>query len=171
MAEVTAESTDVTRAEQTQVRRTASPPLPEARPRGLRRRPVPGGHLDELTARDLMTPGVIAIVEDASLRQGFRSMVAHRKHAILVLGRTTGHPLGWITDRGLLSQLEGEHPLTRVCEAITEDPVSVTPGTTAREMAIELSRVGTTHLLVVPAAGQMPEGVVSALDLVGAATA
>ncbi len=157
-------------AERTQIRRGGIPPLPEARPKRARRA-LPSGHLDELTARDLMTPGVIAVVDDASLRQGFRSMVAHGKHAILVLGRTNGHPLGWITDRGLLSQLESEHPLSPVRDAITEDPVSVTPGTTAREMAIKLSRAGTTHLLVVPAGGHLPEGVVSALDLVDAASA
>lgn len=153
-----------------QIRRGAGPPVPEARPRSTGR-VLPAGHLDDITARDLMTPGVIAIVEDASLRQGFRSMVAHRKHAILVLGRANGHPLGWITDRGLLSQLEGEHPLSPVRDAITEEAVSVTPGTTAREMAVKLSRAGTTHLLVVPAAGHVPEGVVSALDLVAVASA
>ncbi len=55
-------------------------------------------------------------------------MVAHRKHAILVLGRTGGHPLVWITDRDLLSQLDGEHPLSPVRDAITEEAVSVPPG-------------------------------------------
>lgn len=148
-----------------QVRRSGGAPAPEAHPRESRD-PLPEAHLDDATARDLMTPGVIAVVEDASLRQGFRSMVAHGKHAILVLGRTNGKPLGWITDRGLLSELEGEHPLRPVGEAITEEPVTVAPGTTAREMAAKLSQAGTSHLLVVPSGGHLPEGVVSALDLV-----
>jgi CBS domain-containing protein len=151
-----------------EIRRSGGNPTPEARTR--LRDPLPSARLDDVTARELMTPGVIAVVEDASLRQGFRSMVAHRKHAILVLGRATGQPLGWITDRGLLSQLEGEHPLQPVRDAITEEPVSVTPGTTAREMAAKLSHTGTTHLLVVPTGGHLPEGVVSALDLVEVAT-
>lgn len=148
-----------------QVRRSGGVPAPEAHARAARH-PLPGDHLDDTTARDLMTPGVIAVVEDASLRQGFRSMVAHGKHAILVLGRTNGQPLGWITDRGLLSELEGEHPLRPVREAITEEPVAVAPGATAREMAAKLSQAGTSHLLVVPTGGHLPEGVVSALDLV-----
>ena len=151
-----------------QIRRSGGSPAPEAHPR-TSRHPLPGDHLDDATARDLMTPGVIAVVEDASLRQGFRSMVAHGKHAILVLGRTNGQPLGWITDRGLLSELEGEHPLRPVGEAITEEPVTVTPGATAREMAAKLSQAGTSHLLVVPTGGHLPEGVVSALDLVSVA--
>lgn len=170
MIEAGAQAKDRGEVERSQIRRGGGPPLPEARPRASRL-PLPSGHLDDLTARDVMTPGVIAIVEDASLRQGFRSIVAHRKHAILVLGRANGQPLGWITDRGLLSQLEGEHPLSPVRDAITEAAVSVRPGTTAREMAIKLSHAGTSHLLVVPAAGRLPEGVVSALDLVAVASA
>ena len=58
-----------------------------------------------------MMPGVTTIVDEASLENGFRAMVAHRTHAILVTGATTGRPLGWATDRGLLGHLERDVPL------------------------------------------------------------
>ena len=150
-----------------QIRGTSSPATPEARPWPTQR-PRTGRQLDDLTARDLMTPGVVAIVEDALLRHGLRSMVVHRKHAILVVGRTSGYPLGWITDHGLLSHLASDAGLAPVRDAITEDAVTVTPRATAREVSIELSQPGRTHLLVAPLTGGFPEGVISSLDLVEA---
>lgn len=128
---------------------------------------LPLDRLDRLTAHELMTPGVVMIDEDASLLEGLRAMVAHRKHAILVVGERGGAPLGWITDRGLLSHLDETEPCP-VRNAITEKAVSITPGTTGRAATARLSEAGTTHLLVAPAAGHTPQGVISALDLVRA---
>jgi CBS domain-containing protein len=47
-------------------------------------------YLDNITAREIMTPGVVAIVEDASLKQAFNAMAAHAVHAVLILGRDQG---------------------------------------------------------------------------------
>ena len=95
-----------------------------------------------------MTPGVTTIVEEASLENGLRAMVAHRTHAILVSGARTGRPLGWATDRGLLAHLERDAPLTLIRDAITEEAVSVTPGAAAREVVTMLSQPATSHVLV-----------------------
>ena len=148
------------------VRHTSAPPAPEAAPAG--HVPLPLDRLDQRTAHELMTPGVITIEEDASLREGLRAMVAHRKHAVLVVGYQTGVPLGWITDRGLLGHLAEENELAPVRNAISEAPESVPPGTTARQALARLSAAGTTHLLVSPAAGHTPQGVISAFDLIAA---
>ena len=93
------------------IRRGPAPPPPEAIPERLSGR-FRSRQLNQLTARDLMMPGVTTIVEEASLENGLRAMVAHRTHAILVTGARTGRPLGWATDRGLLAHLERDAPLT-----------------------------------------------------------
>ena len=116
-----------------------------------------------------MTPGVTTIVEEASLENGLRAMVAHRTHAILVTGARTGRPLGWATDRGLLAHLERDAPLTFIRDAITEEAVSVTPGAAAREVVTMLSHTATTHVLVASGPGRTPEGVISAFDLIRSA--
>ena len=53
-----------------------------------------------------MRPGVIAVSEDASLRQVERAMMRHGVHAILLLGQATGRPVGWVTTRGVLRWLD-----------------------------------------------------------------
>ena len=126
------------------------------------------GRLDTLVARDLMKPGVVTLVDDATILHGFRAMAAHGTHAILVVDAESGRPLGWATDRGLLRHLESDTAFVRVRDAITEEAVSVTPGTTARGVATALSQAGTSHVLVSSAAGRTPEGVISAVDLVRA---
>jgi CBS domain-containing protein len=147
------------------IRHHSAPPLPEAKPR-RRGSTAAEGRLDELTARDLMTPGVVSIVDDASMHAGFEALSANRGRAILVVEPTAGRPLGWVTDRGLLAHLECEPKLTLIRSAITEEVVSVTPGTTARHVVGLLSHPETSHVLVANAAGRFPEGVISALDLV-----
>lgn len=150
------------------IRRGPAPPPPEAIPERLSGR-FRSRQLNQLTARDLMMPGVTTIVEEASLENGLRAMVAHRTHAILVTGARTGRPLGWATDRGLLAHLERDAPLTFIRDAITEEAVSVTPGAAAREVVTMLSHTATTHVLVASGAGRTPEGVISAFDLIRSA--
>jgi CBS domain-containing protein len=149
------------------IRHRSEPAPPEAIPRRSAGK-IATRNLDHLTARDLMTPGVVTIADDASLGSGIRAMVIHHKHAILVVGAQSGQPLGWATDRGLLAHLDRDAPLTPIGDVITEDPVSVKPGATAREATTVLSRAGTTHLLVASATERAPEGVISAFDLVRA---
>src|SRR4051794_35235208 len=74
--------------------------------------------------REVMTPGVVTIVEDASVKQARRAIHAHRVHAVLVLGRERGRPLGWVTARGLLSWVDREESLAHARDAITEPPTT-----------------------------------------------
>jgi CBS domain-containing protein len=135
----------------------------ETRSRGGR----PSHPLD-LEARDLMTPGVVSIAEDASLGQVYRALLAHRVHALLVIGRHGGRPLGWVTARGLLSWLDKDESLACARDAITQDPVGIEPGASGREAMLALSQPGVTHVLVQRAPDAMPEGVISTLNLVPA---
>ena len=81
-----------------------------------------------------MTSGVVTIVEDASLRVAYRALARHGVHAVLVVGRTGGKPLGWVTARGMLAWLESpEHAFLAARDAITEQPETISPSATARE--------------------------------------
>jgi CBS domain-containing protein len=128
----------------------------------------PGGRGDHLETpvRDFMTPGVLTIAEDASLAHVYRAMVAHSVHAILVVGRTEGKPIGWVTTRGLLAFVGRERSLASASDAVTERPLKIDASATAREALTALSQPGTSHLLVSRHEDASPEGVVSELDLV-----
>ncbi len=68
----------------------------EATPRGASRS-QPGHRLDDLTASDLMTAGVVTVPDDVSLRRGMSALIEHRVHAALVVGAESGRQLGWNT--------------------------------------------------------------------------
>ena len=130
--------------------------------------PFPAASGDHLATqvRDLMTPGVVTIAEDASLVHAYRAMVVHSVHAVLVIGRAEGRPLGWVTSRGLLSWVGYDQGLACVREAVTERATVIDPSATVREALRALSQPGTSHLLVCKTTQSIPEGVVSELDLV-----
>lgn len=115
--------------------------------------------------RAVMTPGVVTLVEDATVRQAFAALAAHRVHAVLVVGQHRGMPLGWVTARGLLPYLERDDDLLSVRDAITEEPRTIEPGASVREALVALSQPATSHLLVTARQSLVPEGVVSDLDL------
>lgn len=115
--------------------------------------------------REVMTPGVVTIVEDASVKQARRALHAHRVHAVLVVGREQGRPLGWVTARGLLNWVERDEGLAYVRDAITEPPVAITPSASVREAIREILQPGVSHLLVQHHPDRLPEGVVTEADL------
>lgn len=115
--------------------------------------------------RELMTPGVVTIAEDASVKQARRAMRAHRVHAVLVLGADQGRPLGWVTARGLLNWIERDETLACARDAITEAPATITPSASVREAIRAILQPGVTHLLVQDRPGRAPEGVVTDSDL------
>lgn len=120
----------------------------------------------DMEARELMTPGVISIVEDTSLTQVHRALAAHRVHALLVLGARSGRPLGWVTARGLLAWLKGDPSLACARDAITEPATAIEPSASGHEALTALGRPRVSHLLVQRHAEALPEGVISELDLI-----
>jgi CBS domain-containing protein len=125
---------------------------------------VPTGPLTQLEIRDVMTPGVVTIVEDASLIQACRALRRHRVHAVLVVGRHQGTPIGWITARGLLGLLDHD-PCTPARDAVVERAVTIGPSATVADAVAILSHEGISHLLVSHRSETLPEGIVSDLDL------
>ena len=128
--------------------------------------PAASGDYLETPVRAFMTPGVLTIAEDASLGHVYRAMVAHSVHAVLVVGRTEGRTLGWVTARGLLGWAGRDQDLATARDAITERPFKIDPSASAREALTALSQAGTSHLLVCRHEDATPEGVVSELDLI-----
>ena len=112
-----------------------------------------------------MTPGVVALPGDASLRRVHEALLAHRVHAILIVDHRSGAPLGWITPAGLLAQLSGDHEPRTARQAVDEQAVRISPSASARDAVALLATPGISHLLVCHGEQNMPEGVVSPLDL------
>lgn len=50
----------------------------------------------EREVREFMTPGCVALSEDASVADAAEALARHRVHAVLVIGATNGTPLGWL---------------------------------------------------------------------------
>jgi CBS domain-containing protein len=143
---------------------TTIPASPEAAAEGLSDRRL------QTPVRDFMRPGVIAVSEDASLRQAERAMVRHGVHAILVLGRTTGRPVGWVTSRGMMQWIGHDLGLVPASQGVTEAPTFIEPGATAQEAVKALSGTDVSHLLVTRMPGETPQGVVSDLDVIALCT-
>ena len=121
----------------------------------------------ETPVRELMTAGVVALVEDASVRQVQRAMHRHRVNAVLILAGD-GEPIGWVTSRALLSWLEStDLGLAHARQAISEPAQTIASSATAAEALAALSESTCSHLLVTRASDGGIEGVVSPLDLVG----
>jgi CBS domain-containing protein len=119
----------------------------------------------DLEVREVMTPGVVTIVEDASVRQARRAMQAHRVHGVLVVGATQGRPIGWITARGLLAWVDRDETMADARDAVTEQPAWIDPGAPVREAVQAMLQPGVTHLLVQRREDRLPEGVLSDIDL------
>ena len=124
-----------------------------------------GDHLD-IPVRDIMTPGVVSIAEDASLIQVFRAMRAHDVHAVLVVGSRHGLPVGWVTARGLLAWVGQDVGLAHARDAVTERVQTIEAGAAAREALRMLSQPETSHLLVVRGRDVLAEGVISPVNMI-----
>lgn len=126
---------------------------------------APPTALHEREVREVMTPGVVTIVEDASVRQARRAICAHGVHGVLVVGRSEGRPLGWVTARGLLAWIGRDESMAAAREAVSEQPAAIEPSARIAEAVRALSQPGVSHLLVQRREGVLAEGVVSDVDL------
>jgi CBS domain-containing protein len=112
-----------------------------------------------------MRPGVVAVPEDASVLEARRAMQSHGVHAVLVVERAHGAPLGLVTARGLLAWIDRDEAAGYAREAISQAPAWIQPSASVQEAAQVLLEPGLTHLLVRRRDEEMPEGIVTAKDL------
>lgn len=115
--------------------------------------------------REVMTPGVISVPADASVKQLYRALAAHAVHAVLVVERKSGAPLGWASAAGLLRSIADESAHT-AGQAVCEPVHTITPSATLREAVDLLLQPGVPHVLVAHQHSAVGEGVLSAFDVV-----
>jgi CBS domain-containing protein len=119
-----------------------------------------------IEVREVMTPGVVVIPADASVDRLRDALSVHRVHAVLVVERHGGRPVGWATARGLLRMsAEGRLPRT-AGQAVVEPARTISPSATVADAVAALAGADTGALLVCHGADSMPEGVVTELDVV-----
>lgn len=119
-----------------------------------------------LPVRDIMRYGVVSVPDHASLDGVFQAMADHRVHAVLVVERTSGRPLGWVKAEALLTWMNLEPESAQAHQAITEPAVTIAPDAPVREAIAALSRAQISHLLVCDEDACAGEGVVTPLDIV-----
>jgi len=120
--------------------------------------------------RSIMRAGVITVPDDASIRQVQRALVAHRIHAVLVVGARSGEVVGWATAGGVLGRMDPDGSLLPATLAVAEPAEVISPTATVEEARRRLVDTGAARLLVCRADGWQPEGVISELDLIRVAT-
>jgi CBS domain-containing protein len=117
--------------------------------------------------REAMTPGVISVPGDASLKQVYGALTAHRVHAVLVVDRKSANPLGWINAAGLLRwMVEASSDQHTAAQAVCEPVHTISPSATVRDAVAILLKPGVSHVLVTHYGALSGEGVLSNLDVV-----
>jgi CBS domain-containing protein len=122
-------------------------------------------HLD-LEVRDIMTPGIVTISEEASLRDAARALVVHRIHAVLVVGERSRTLLGWVTARGLLDWALRDADMAVARDGITHEPITIDPSATVRQALTALEQPAISQLIVASGPHRTPHGVLSDLDVI-----
>jgi CBS domain-containing protein len=121
--------------------------------------------LSTVSVRDVMSPGVIAVPSDTTVRACAQTMFERRTHAVLVIDQRTREPLGWVTHRDVLRYLRSDPMTTLAGGVVSQQAAYVDPDATVEEAAEQMVRDNTTHLLV-GSRDVIPEGVLSSWDLV-----
>ena len=117
--------------------------------------------------REAMTPGVVSVPGDASLKQVYAALAAHGVHAVLVVDRKSAAPLGWVNAAGLLRWMaEGSSDQHTAAQAVCEPVHTISPSATVRDAVTILLKPGVTHVLVAHHGATAGEGVLSSLDVV-----
>jgi CBS domain-containing protein len=116
--------------------------------------------------RSIMSPGVIAISGDTTVRACAATMATRRTHAVLVIDESTRQPLGWVLHEDVLGHLREDPFTTRAADVVSREATYIHPDDTVEEAADLMIKEGITHLLVGPTPDAIPAGVISSWDLV-----
>jgi CBS domain-containing protein len=121
--------------------------------------------LSTVSVRDVMSPGVIAVPSDTTVRACAQTMFERRTHAVLVIDQRDRDPIGWVTHQDVLRYLRSDPLTTLAGGVVSQEPAYIDPDATVVEAAEQMVRDTTTHLLV-GSPTVIPEGVLSSWDLV-----
>ena len=119
--------------------------------------------VDQLITRS----SVVTLPRDATVRQASQVMTEHGIGALLIMEE--GELLGIFSERDALTRVlaQGLDPdETRLAEAMTANPVTITPETLAVDALRLMTEVGFRHLPIVE--NERVRGIISLRDFVGA---
>ncbi len=120
------------------------------------------------TVADVMTPGIITCAPETPLVAVAELMATHRVHAVAVGGIAANHLVWGVIDSLDLVRALRDPDAHERAETISRQPaVSIEPGAALADAAALMDEHRVAHLVVVD--GDRPIGVVSSLDIAGAA--
>ena len=122
------------------------------------------GQVLDTMVRRVMSPGVVSLPADSTLRQACGAMARHGVHAVLVVD-TDSRPVGWFTSAGLVARRHQDLDVRPIGLELDEEITVVAPTATAEAAAALLERPGVTHLLVATSPHHAAEGIVTSHDL------
>lgn len=120
------------------------------------------------TVADVMTPGIITCAPETPLEAVAELMATHRVHAVAVGGIAASHLVWGVIDSLDLVRALRDPDTHERAETISRQPaVSIEPAAALADAAALMDEHRVAHLVVVD--GERPIGVVSTLDVAGAA--
>lgn len=120
------------------------------------------------TVADVMTPGMISCAPETPLEAVAELMATHRVHAVAVGGIAANHLVWGVIDSLDLVRALRDPDAHPIAEAISRHPaLAVEPAAPLDEAVRLMDERRLSHLVVVD--GERPIGVVSTLDVAGAA--
>ena len=115
-----------------------------------------------------MTPGIITCAPETSLKMVAELMATHRVHAVAVGGTAADHLVWGVIDSLDLVRALRDPDALGFAEAISRQPaLAIEPEAALSEAARLMDEGNVAHLVVVD--GERPVGVISTLDIAGAA--
>jgi CBS domain-containing protein len=115
------------------------------------------------TARELMTPGVVALPIATRVPVAVRALARHRIHAVLVVG-FDGRPQGWLSAASLTSLTNPDRSLAWAMQAFGEPITAIDPFADSEEVRGAMRAPEVHRLAVQERFEWMPEGVITELD-------
>src|ERR671915_2180575 len=91
--------------------------------------------LSTVSVRDVMSPGVIAVPSDTTVRACAQTMFERRTHAVLVIDQRNRDPIGWVTHQDVLKYLRSDPFTTLAGAAVREVPAYIEPDATVEQAA------------------------------------
>jgi CBS domain-containing protein len=116
--------------------------------------------------RAVMSPGVIAVSGDTTVRRCAQTMATRKTHAVLVIDDRERTPIGWVLHADILGYLREDPFTTRAADVVSAEAAYIDPDETVEDAADRMTEQGLTHLLVGYGPESVPEGVLSSWDVV-----
>ncbi len=121
--------------------------------------------LASISVGDLMTPSVVTIGRDASVRAGARAMLENRIHRLFVLDGDRG-PLGVFGTKEAMRAVADQRVRAPISSVMTKPVLTLDAGEAVGSAIAQLDRAGVSGLIVVD--GTTPAGVFTQVEALAA---